>query len=170
MAVILLAAFIAVPLIEIGVFIEVGGLIGLWSTLGLVILTAMVGTWQLRAQGLATLSRARSQMDRGIVPAHELFDGLCLLVAGALLLTPGFVTDGLGLLLFLPPFRAFLRGWAARHMQAHGQARVWVDGQEVRRGPGSGVIDGDYEDLTGRRGGGEDPEDEGDKGPGRLPR
>lgn len=154
MGILLLVAFIGVPLIEIAVFIEIGGQIGLGATLVLIVLTAVLGTWQLRAQGLATLNRARGQLERGVLPAYELFDGLCLLVAGALLLTPGFVTDALGLLLFLPPFRAALRGALGRYLRAHAQTRVGVDDREAPgsgprppRGPGS-VIDGDYRDVT----------------------
>lgn len=109
MALLLLAAFILVPLIEIGLFIEVGGWIGLWPTLGLIILTAVVGTMLLRQQGLATLRRAQSQMDAGQVPAKELFDGACLLIGGFLLLTPGFFTDAVGFLLLMPPIRDLLR-------------------------------------------------------------
>lgn len=147
MPILLLAAFIGVPLLEIAVFIEVGGLIGLWATLGLVILTALIGSWQLRAQGLATLNRGRAQMEAGRLPTRELFDGLCLLFAGALLLTPGFVTDAVGLLLFLPAFRDLLRGWLSRYTAKHGQTRVWVNGEEVRpRGPGT-VIDGEFEEV-----------------------
>lgn len=151
-AILLLAAFIAVPLLEIAVFIQVGGLIGLWPTLALVLLTAAAGTWLLRLQGLATLNRARSQLDRGVLPARELFDGLCLLLAGALLLTPGFVTDTLGLLLFVPALRDLLRNILARRL-ATAETRVWVDGTEVRRGPSPGrgrgdVIDADYRDVT----------------------
>ena len=101
MGILLLAALIGVPLIEIGLFIEIGGFIGLWPTLALVILTAVVGSWQLRLQGLATLARARQQLDRGQLPARELFDGFCLVIAGALLLTPGFMTDAVGLALFV---------------------------------------------------------------------
>ncbi len=67
MGILVLIAFIAVPLIEIGVFIQVGGFIGLWPTLGLIVLTAVLGTWQLRAQGLATLERARRQIDQGVL-------------------------------------------------------------------------------------------------------
>ena len=149
MAFLLLAAFIGVPLLEIAVFIQVGGLIGLWPTLGLVILTAFVGTWQLRLQGIATLARARSQLDRGVVPAHELFDGLCLLVAGGLLLTPGFVTDAFGALLFIPGLRDSLRRALGRHLAAKAETRVFVDGQEIhRRGAPGGTIDGEYRDLT----------------------
>jgi UPF0716 protein FxsA len=150
MALLLLAAFIGVPLLEIAVFIEVGGAIGLWPTLGLVVLTAIVGTWQLRLQGLATLNRARAQVDRGALPARELFDGACLLIAGALLLTPGFVTDAAGFLLFMPPVREALRGLLARHLKGSVETRVFVDGAEVRRDKGP-IIDGEYQDVTGAR-------------------
>lgn len=155
MAILLLAAFIGVPLVEIAVFIQVGGWIGLWSTLGLVILTAVVGTWQLRAQGLATLLRARDQVDRGALPTRELFDGACLLIAGALLLTPGFVTDAAGFLLFLPPVRDMLRELLARHVRGSMETRYFVDGEEVgpagtgRPGrPGGPVIDGEYREVS----------------------
>jgi len=171
MAIILLAAFIGVPLLEIAVFIRVGGIIGLWPTLATVILTAMAGTWCLRAQGLATLARARAQLDRGALPARELFDGACLLIAGVLLLTPGFVTDGAGFLLFLPPVREFLRGLLARHLQGRTETAIFVDGRRIdpRRGPraapGSGpVIEGEYDEV---------PEPNGDRergnGPERRP-
>lgn len=139
MPLLILAAFILVPLVEIAVFIQVGGLLGLWPTLGLVVLTAMLGTWQLRLQGLTTLERARGQIDRGVMPARELFDGVCLLVAGALLLTPGFVTDTVGGLLFVPALRELLRRMIGRHFIVRGEARVVRDGD---------VIDGDYQDVT----------------------
>ncbi len=149
MGILLLAAFIGVPIIEIAVFIEVGGVLGLWPTLGLVVLTAVLGTWQLRAQGLATLMRARDQVERGALPTRELFDGACLLVAGALLLTPGFVTDAAGFLLFFPPVRDILLGLLARYVQTRMQTRVSVDGEEVSTGgPNGPVIDGEYRDVT----------------------
>ena len=172
MALLLSIAFIAVPLIEIGVFIQLGGLLGPWPTLTLVILTALLGTWQLRSQGLATLNRARGHIDRGILPARELFDGLCLLVAGALLLTPGFVTDSFGFLLFLGPVRDLLRAWLGRRKREGSWARMWVNGDEARPGPRGGgkpgeagtAIDADYRDVTpedGRKpGGGENGETE----------
>ena len=151
MGIFLLAAFIGVPLIEIAVFVEVGGALGLWPTLGLVVLTAVLGTWQLRAQGLATLLSARNQVERGALPTRELFDGACLLVAGALLLTPGFVTDGVGFFLFLRPVRDILLGLLARHVQARAQTRVFVDGEKVSPGgPDGPIIDGDYRDVTER--------------------
>ena len=157
MAMFLLAAFIGVPLLEIGVFIQVGGWIGLMPTLALVVLTAVLGTWQLRAQGLATLLRARDQVDRGALPARELFDGACLLVAGALLLTPGFVTDAVGFLLFLPPVREKLRTILARYVQTSMAARNVASGESGRAGGGVGpgpggargpIIDGEFRDVT----------------------
>jgi UPF0716 protein FxsA len=148
MGIFILAAFIAVPLNEIALFIEVGGLIGLGWTLAVIVATAVAGTILLRVQGLATLERARRAFDQGQLPAHALFDGLCLLFAGALLLTPGFATDMVGFLLFVPAVRAALRRFAARHITFfattrgfHGEGRPPGDS----RGP---IIDGDYEDLT----------------------
>jgi len=148
MPILILAVFIGVPLLEIAAFIQIGGWLGLWPTLGLVVLTAMIGTWELRAQGLAALSRARAVLDAGRMPARELFDGACLLLAGALLLTPGFITDALGMLLFLPAVRDVLRRILARRFSASVETHVFVDGEEVagrdgRDGDGP-VIDGDY--------------------------
>ena len=140
MGLVILFLFILVPLVEIGVFIEVGGWIGLWPTLGLILLTAVLGSWQLRAQGLSTLARARQQMDQGQMPAEELFDGFCLIIAGALLLTPGFVTDAVGFALFVPAFRRFLRRQLARHVKL----RASVHMRAKRRGGDSTTIDGDY--------------------------
>ena len=94
MAPIILLAFILVPIAEIAVFIQAGELIGLWPTIAAVILTAIIGTAMLRQQGIATLMRLRATVDRGEMPLREVFDGACLLIAGVLLLTPGFLTDG----------------------------------------------------------------------------
>ena len=162
MGILLLAALIGVPLIEIGLFIEIGGFIGLWPTLALVVLTAAIGSWQLRTQGLATLARGRQQLDRGQLPARELFDGFCLVIAGALLLTPGFMTDAIGLALFVPGFRDLLRRSLARRMEAVTEAHVWV-AEEIRpgqgrpgRGAGDSVIEGEFRDVSDR------PDDEDD--------
>ncbi len=168
MGILLLAAFIGVPLLEIAVFIEVGEAIGLWPTLATVVLTALIGTWCLRAQGLATLARARAQIDRGALPTRELFDGACLLIAGALLLTPGFVTDTVGFLLFLPAVRDILRGVLARHVEGRMESHIYVDGREVhKRGRAGATIDGEFEEVA-------DPDDRpnpplGGSGPGARP-
>jgi UPF0716 protein FxsA len=165
MALILLVVlFIGLPLLEIAVFIEVGGIIGVWATIGLIIATTVAGSLLLRAQGLATLTRARAQMDAGHLPAREIFDGFCVVLAAGLLVLPGFVTDALGLLLFLPPVRDLLRLMITRRIAAkaaRGEARIFVDGIEVgrRRGRSGKVIEGEYEDITEEDDTGEPPPD-----------
>ena len=141
-------ALIGVPLVEIAVFIEIGGRIGLWSTLGLIVATAIVGTALLRQQGLSTLARARDSLDRGEFPVQELLDGVCLLIAGALLLTPGFVTDAGGALLLAPPVRRVLQAGALRWMVAHGSVAMsaGATGPRPPRGRG-GIIEGEFVEL-----------------------
>ncbi|TNE93282.1 MAG: FxsA family protein, partial [Rhodobacteraceae bacterium] len=98
-------AFVAVPLIEIGLFIQVGGLIGLWPTLGIVLLTAIVGTSLVRREGARALDDLRSSLNELRDPSRPLAHGAMILVAGVLLLTPGFFTDAVGLSLLVPPVR-----------------------------------------------------------------
>ena len=142
MPLLFLLLFIGVPIVEIAVFIEVGGWLGLWPTLAVIILTAVAGTTLLRWQGLSILARAKGSLERGELPLAEVFDGACLLVAGVLLLTPGFVTDGLGGLLFLPPFRAALRGLCARFVAARTEVRTSGGG-----GAGDQIIEGEWEEV-----------------------
>ncbi|MDQ0313722.1 FxsA family protein [Amorphus orientalis] len=98
-------ALLAIPATEIAVFVLVGGVIGVLPTIALVFLTAVIGSVLLRHQGLSLLTRIRSEMDAGRVPGSELGHGAMILAAGVLLLTPGFVTDTIGFLLFVPPVR-----------------------------------------------------------------
>ncbi len=127
MAPLLFALFVVVPIIEIALFIQVGDVIGLWPTIALVVLTAMAGTTLLRMQGISTLRRAQSSLDQGQMPIREVFDGACLLVAGVLLLTPGFMTDAIGLSLFLPPVRAAILGGVAKAVKS-GRIKVHATG------------------------------------------
>lgn len=96
---------VGLPILEVYTFIQVGEAIDVWPTIGLVLLTALVGTALIRWQGMTVLRRAQEALGRGEAPLREVFDGVCLLVAGALLLTPGFITDAMGFALVLPPFR-----------------------------------------------------------------
>ncbi len=139
MALILFLLFLLTPLIEIAVFIEVGSLIGLWPTLGVVILTAVLGAALWRAQGLSTWARAQETLRAGELPVREVTDGAFLLVAGALLLTPGLVTDAIGFLLLVPPLRRWLAQVVFRHLRARMDVHV-VRPQDPGAGP---TIEGD---------------------------
>lgn len=168
----LLLAFIGIPILEITVFIMVGDRIGMLPTIALVMLTAVTGIAMLRYQGLATLQRVRASLERNEMPLKEVFDGLCLLIAGVLLLTPGFVTDAIGLLLFMPPVRAALRHTMLGYLRRRGEVHLYVDGVEVdpNRPPGPTpglspagsfddhvplkVIDADFKEVDGKEAGG----------------
>ncbi len=106
MGLVILAAIILPPLIEIAVFILVGSAIGVLPTVALTILTAVAGTALLRHQGFSLLARMQSEMDAGRVPGEDMMHGAMIVLAGLLLLLPGFVTDCIGLLLFIPPVRS----------------------------------------------------------------
>ncbi len=151
-------ALIGVPLIEIAVFIEVGGRIGLWSTLALIFVTAAIGTALLRYQGLSVLADARGSVERGELPVRALLDGVCLVIAGVLLLTPGFVTDMAGALLLMPPIRRLLQAWALRLIAADGHFGATMGTR--RRGGGSVIIEGEFT---------EEDDDEPTPGAGSLP-
>lgn len=106
----LLLLFIVIPVVEMWVLIQVGSRIGAWTTIGLVLLTAMIGLALLKRQGLATLMRANRRMEAGEMPAQEMVEGIFLAVGGALLLTPGFITDALGFCCLIPGVRQVLIG------------------------------------------------------------
>jgi len=101
----LFVLFIIIPIIEISVLMQVGELLGMWLTIGIVILSAWIGAKYVRQQGLATLQSVQAKMAQGEVPSSEIVTGLMLLVAGVLLVTPGFVTDIFGLSLLVPSIR-----------------------------------------------------------------
>ena len=103
-----LLIFMLVPIVEMWILIEVGGWIGALPTIALVVLTATLGLSLLKRQGLSTPMRARRKMDEGSIPASELVSGVMIAVGGALLLTPGFVTDAIGFALLIPQTRQWL--------------------------------------------------------------
>ena len=138
---ILLLLFIAIPLLEIYLLIQVGEEIGALPTVALVIFTAVLGVWLLRWQGLATLAQVQQSMAQGQIPAIPLIEGLFLLVAGALLLTPGFFTDAVGFALLVPPLRQAL----ARMMLQQGWWRMTGQfGQKTRHQHKSHTIEGEF--------------------------
>lgn len=124
--------FLVFPFLELMVFAAVGDEIGWIKALALCFITAIIGSFLVRQQGLQTLFSLRASLDRGKMPLNELFDGFCLVAAGTLLITPGFITDTLGFLLLTPPVRDALRGWIKAHT-------LWA-------------ASGTYEDFQGKRG------------------
>ena len=107
-----LIAFIVIPIVEMVILIEVGAVIGALATVGLVLLTAVIGAAMLRQQGASTLLRANQRMQSGELPAQEMAEGILLAVGGALLLTPGFLTDAFGFACLIP----FTRRWMAARL------------------------------------------------------
>lgn len=100
---------IVAPLVELYVIIQVAQVVGGWQTIALLIIESAIGAWLLKRQGLSTLNKVSEAVNAGRVPGKELVDGLLILIAGALMLAPGFIGDVFGFLLLLPPTRAVLR-------------------------------------------------------------
>ncbi len=159
MGLIILILMIGVPIGEIAVFMEAGDRFGFWPTMGAIIATAVIGTACMRIQGLGMLRRVQESMARNEMPLREVFDGLCLLLAGALLLTPGFITDTVGFCLLFPPFRYAVGAVLAARLIQRGQTHSWNTASQRTggRGPthqsggygGDGpVIDGEYEEVS----------------------
>ena len=113
----LVLLFIAVPIAELAVIIQVGQAIGVWWTIGLLIADSLLGSWLMRHQGRSAWRRFNETVAVGRVPAREVLDGALVIFGGALLLTPGFLTDILGLILLIPPSRAVVRKILARRLQ-----------------------------------------------------
>lgn len=138
---------VAVPIIEIALFIELGGWVGLWPTIALIIVTAILGGLLLRMQGFAAMQKLQSSVAEGGDPRGPLAHGVMILIAGLLMLTPGFFTDAVGFLLLLPPVRSGLIAWLGPKLAAratfvgpgmqHGQDRPRPDQP----------IDAEYVDL-----------------------
>lgn len=142
-ALLFLAVFVTAPLAELYVMINVGREIGALATVGLCLFTAALGGLLVRLQGITVLLRVREMLARGEVPAIEMLEGLLLLVAGILLLLPGFITDSLGFLLLVPRLRRALLLWFLRrrgvmHPGLHVNVGVGADPKRPR------IIDADY--------------------------
>lgn len=97
--------FLLIPFAEIYLLLQVGGIIGAFPTISLVVFTAVLGAWLMRQQGFATFQRFQASLAQGIMPAYEMIEGPIILVGGALLLTPGFITDMLGFACLIPQLR-----------------------------------------------------------------
>lgn len=148
----LVLIFIILPIAEMALLIKVGSIIGVLPTIGLVVLTATLGVWLMRLQGLATLARVQEKLRQGQIPETELLEGIMLLIGGALLLTPGFITDTLGFICLIPGLRQPIARWILRR-GILGSVHV-VGGQPQRGTPhehhtdmqGHTTIEGEYQE------------------------
>ncbi len=144
---------LAIPVAEIAAFIVVGQWIGVLPTLACIVLTAIIGSFLLRRQGLATLSAIRQEVDAGRMPGRQLVHGLMIALAGVLLMTPGFVTDTLGFLLFVPAVRDAAWRFLSQHVVMVSSGVVFGGGEgpaSSRGGMGRGgsrVVDLDADDY-----------------------
>ncbi|MDJ0850078.1 MAG: FxsA family protein [Myxococcota bacterium] len=128
----LLLLFVVLPAVELGLLIEVGGLIGTPATLGLIVVTGVVGASLARRQGLGVISQIQRETAEGRMPAGTVVDGVIILLAGALLVTPGILTDAFGFLCLVPAFRRLLKREAIRRLERavrEGRVQVQVYGE-----------------------------------------
>ncbi|HEY0918836.1 FxsA family protein [Devosia sp.] len=137
----LLALFLAVPLIEIALFVVIGRAIGLWPTLLGVVVTALAGALLLRVQGLALWTQMQDSLNRGTLPARALADAMMVTLAALLLLTPGYFTDAMGLLLLLPPVRSLVYAALKRRLRVVAVAPTAPGWHADPRVQDSGTID-----------------------------
>ena len=138
----LLIIFIILPIIEISIFIQVGGFLGTFNTILIIFLTAAVGVYFVRQQGFRTFQKISSELQNQQIPVQGVFDGLVILVAGILLVTPGFLTDIIGFLGLIPQTRIFLLGivknlFLQRYSNVHKQYKKDMDE----------IIDGDFIEI-----------------------
>ena len=144
----LFLAFVSVPLIEIALFIQVGGAIGLWPTLAVVIITAMIGTFLVRNQGALAMGNLQKSFSELNDPTEPLAHGAMILIAGALLLTPGFFTDAIGFALLMPPVRAGVLKYLRSRVKVQSFSMGATHGHpSSQRDHGPGVIDGEFTEV-----------------------
>ncbi len=138
----LLIIFIILPIIEISIFIQVGGFVGTFNTILIIFLTAAVGVYFVRQQGFRTFQKIAVELQNQQIPVQGMFDGLLILISGILLVTPGFLTDIIGFLGLIPQTRVFLLGiiknlFLQRYSNAHKQYKKGMDE----------TIDGDFIEI-----------------------
>ena len=143
----LFLAFVGVPLIEIALFVQIGGLIGLWPTLLVVVITAMIGTFLVRTQGLMALGQLQRSFSELDDPTEPLAHGAMILIAGALLLTPGFFTDAVGFALLMPPVRVAVFRYMRSRVTVQSFSMGSMHQEPYRPTHHSDIIDGEFTEV-----------------------
>jgi UPF0716 protein FxsA len=150
MALLLALIFLVFPLAELAVIVTVANSIGVFNTLGLLVVVSIVGAWLAKREGLGVINRVRAALDRGDLPSREVADGFLILFAGALMLAPGFITDVLAILLLIPPTRAVVRTALVSYAVRRGRVAVvssYGGGRTARSGS-TGVWDAESWEET----------------------
>lgn len=137
--------FVSIPIVEIALFIQVGGWLGLWPTLAIVILTAILGTILVRAQGLSAMGQIQTNLQKFQDPTESLAHGAMILASGLLLLTPGFFTDAVGFALLIPPVRLTLFQWLRSKVRV--QSFAHNSPHQKPHPANSDIIDGEFSEL-----------------------
>ena len=135
--------FVAVPVVEIALFIKIGGLLGLWLTISIIILTAVIGTVLVKQQGLAVIQQIKDKVFSFNDPTESIAHGALILIAGVLLLTPGFFTDFIGLLFMIPKFRSFFYFWVRTKLELSSFSHK-RDKRKYDQSDGFDTIDANY--------------------------
>ncbi|WP_101066735.1 FxsA family protein [Roseovarius salinarum] len=150
----LLLAFLIVPLVEIALFIQVGGAIGLSPTLAIVVVTAVAGAWLVRAQGQLAIGNLRQSFSELDDPTEPLAHAAMILIAGALLLTPGFFTDAVGFALLMPPVRSAAFAYLRKRVHVARFEMGPDNGPSNRPGGRPDIIEGEFQEIDPDRRGG----------------
>jgi UPF0716 protein FxsA len=152
---IILLLLVALPLLEIAVFIKIGSIIGVWLTLTIIVSTFILGLWVVRLQGMGVARRFMAATRSGEPPVEPMMEAMLLMVAGGCLIAPGFITDTIGLLLLVPPLRQTVARWiiargfplAVRMKQTRTYQRPHAPGTRSRRADPAPTIEADYERI-----------------------
>jgi UPF0716 protein FxsA len=140
MAVLLFLLFVVAPIAELAVIVQVAGSLGVLNTIGLLVAVSIVGAWLAKREGLGVLRRIQATTDRGHAPSREVADGALILLAGALMIAPGFISDAIALLLLIPPTRAVLRGAVLRSISRRSGLTLITGHRARRRSAGTAEV------------------------------
>jgi UPF0716 protein FxsA len=140
MALVLILLFLVAPLVELAVIVQVAGTVGVANTLGMLIAVSLLGAWLAKREGLGVLRRIQATTARGHAPSREVADGALILLAGALMIAPGFISDAIALLLLIPPTRAVLRGAVLRSISRRSGLTLITGHRAQRRSAGTAEV------------------------------
>jgi len=140
MALVLILLFLVAPLVELAVIVQVAGTVGVANTIGLLIAVSLLGAWLAKREGLGVLRRIQATTARGHAPSREVADGALILLAGALMIAPGFISDAIALLLLIPPTRAVFRGAVLRSISRRSGLTLITGHRAQRRSAGTADV------------------------------